>query len=59
MILLHSIIECIIQLFRSKRFFISAGLKIKLGYGNYRRKGKIGREGKKEKTTPVDFPIEH
>jgi len=45
MILLHSIIECIIQLFRSKRFFISAGLKIKLGYGNYRRKGKILLKG--------------
>ena len=50
----YLITELIIGFFRSKRFFISADLKIKLGYGVHRSKGKIGQEDRKKKTLPPD-----
>lgn len=50
----YLITELIIGFFRSKRFFISADLKIKLGYGVHRPKEKIGLEDKNGKTLPPD-----
>ena len=44
----------LLRLKRIKCFFISADLKIKLGYGVHRSKGKIGLEDGKKKTLPPD-----
>ena len=44
----------LLRLKRIKCFFISADLKIKLGYGVHRSKGKIGLEEGKKKTLPPD-----
>ena len=59
MIIPHFITELIISFVRSKRFFISADLKIKLGYGVHRSKGKIGLEEGKKKTLPSDYLEKH
>lgn len=54
LIIPYLITELIIGFFWSKRFFISADIKIKLGSGFYRPKGKIGLEDGKKKTLPPD-----
>ena len=59
MIIPHFITEVIIGFFRSKRFFISADLKIKLGCGVHRPKEKIGMEEGKKKTLPSDYLKKH
>ena len=59
MIIPHFITEVIIGFFRSKCFFISADLKIKLGYGVHRPKKKIGLEDKNGKTLPPDYLKKH
>lgn len=59
MIIPHFITEVIIGFFRSKCFFISADLKIKLGCGVHRPKEKIGMEEGKKKTLPSDYLEKH
>ena len=49
----------LLRLKRIKCFFISADLKIKLGYGVHRSKGKIGLEEGKKKTLPSDYLEKH
>lgn len=44
---------------RTKCFFISADLKIKLGCGVHRPKEKIGMEEGKKKTLPSDYLKKH
>ncbi len=62
MLLLSCCLAAAHKLLRSKRtkcFFISADLKIKLGYGVHRPKEKIGLEDKNGKTLPPDYLEKH
>lgn len=62
MLLLSCCLAAAHKLLRSKRtkcFFISADLKIKLGCGVHRPKEKIGMEEGKEKTLPPDYLKKH
>ncbi|AQT45479.1 hypothetical protein BBC0244_018010 [Bartonella apihabitans] len=59
MIIPYLITELIIGFFWSKRFFISADIKIKLGCGVHRPKEKIGLEDKNGKTLPPDYLKKH